>query len=177
MVFSHALNFDDDFPEYETTTGVWRGADPRQVSSSPLMWADALDRMLGLVAAAPGVDVAQIRAISGAAQQHGSVYLGPAATATFANLDASQPLAPQLTGVFSRAASPVWMDESTTDQCLAIEAALGGADACAASPARAPTSASPGRRFAASLRRSPRHTRARAHSPRLVLSRVASDRG
>ena len=128
VVFSHALNFDDDFPEYETTTGVWRGGDPRQVSSSPLMWADALDRMLGLVATAPGIDVAQIRAISGAAQQHGSVYLRQAWPETLASLNPSQALAPQLTAVFSRAASPVWMDESTTAQCRAIEAALGDAD-------------------------------------------------
>lgn len=129
IVFSHTLNFDDEFPEYETTAGVWRGSDLRQVSSSPLMWADALDRMLVIVAAAPGVDVSRIRAISGSAQQHGSVYLNATAAERFANLDPSQPLVSQLSGVFSRAAAPVWMDESTTEQCRAIEAALGGADA------------------------------------------------
>ena len=85
--------------------------------------------MIGLVAAAPGVDLSRIRAVSGSAQQHGSVYLAATAAARIANLDASQPLAAQLPGVFSRSVSPVWMDESTTEQCLAIEAALGGADA------------------------------------------------
>jgi xylulokinase len=42
------------------------------------------------------------------------------------NLDASKPLAPQLEGIFSRAESPVWMDESTGPQCAAIARALGG---------------------------------------------------
>jgi xylulokinase len=44
-------------------------------------------------------------------------------------LDARQPLAPQIRNTFTRSASPVWMDESTSEQCAAIEAALGGAEA------------------------------------------------
>jgi xylulokinase len=129
VVFSHALSFDHDFPEYRTTAGVWRGSDPRHVSSSPVMWAAALDRLLGIVATAPEVDPTRIRAISGSAQQHGSVYFAIDGTAALGRLDGSQPLAPQLASVFSRPASPVWMDESTTDQCRAIESALGGAEA------------------------------------------------
>ena len=129
VVFSRALNFDDDLPHYRTTAGVWRGADAREVSSSPLMWAEALERLMAIVAAAPEVDVSRIRAIAGSAQQHGSVYLSSGADAALGSLDASQPIAPQLRGMFSRARSPVWMDASTTDQCLAIEAALGGVDA------------------------------------------------
>jgi xylulokinase len=129
VVFSHALSFDDDFPEYRTTAGVWRGSDPRHVSSSPVMWAAALDRLLGIVATAPEVDPTRIRAISGSAQQHGSVYFSTDGTAALGRLDGSQPLAPQLASKFSRPASPVWMDESTTDQCRAIESALGGAEA------------------------------------------------
>lgn len=129
VVFSHALNFDRELPDYQTAAGVWRDTDPREVSSSPLMWAEALDRLLAIVAAAPEVDVTRIRAISGSAQQHGSVYLRSAWPDTLARLTPSDALAPQLTAVFSRAASPIWMDESTTAQCRAIEAALGGADA------------------------------------------------
>ena len=44
VVFNQTLNFDRDFPEYGTIGGVTRG-DDGTVTASPLMWADALDRM------------------------------------------------------------------------------------------------------------------------------------
>ena len=53
----------------------------RQVYAPPAMWADALDRMLARLAQSAEVDVDNIRAISGSAQQHGSVYLNRARAA------------------------------------------------------------------------------------------------
>lgn len=132
VVFQHSLNFDRDFPVYGTTAGVRRGEDPREVFSSPLMWADALDRMMATLATAAEVDIAQIRAISGSAQQHGSVYLNRHARDAWRSLDHTRPLAPQLVGSFSRQDSPVWMDDSTGEDCEAIDRALGGPDATAA---------------------------------------------
>ena len=130
-VFQQTLNFDRDLPEYGTTAGVLRGADPRVVWSSPILWADALDRMFGIIARELGPEVSRIRAIAGSAQQHGSVYLDKSAVEVWRRLDPAVALGPQLTGTFSREESPVWMDESTTGQCAAIEAALGGAEAAA----------------------------------------------
>ncbi len=124
VVAERSLNFDRDFPEFGTTSGVHR--DGLRVTSSPLMWADALDRVMGIVAREPEVNPAEIKAVSGSGQQHGSVYLGATAPTVLASLDPRQPLGRQLQGVFSRAESPVWMDESTTTQCRAIEDALGG---------------------------------------------------
>jgi len=129
VVFQHALSFDCDFPAYRTTNGVWRGDDPREVSAPPTLWVEALDRMMAIVAAAPDVNVSRIRAVSGSAQQHGSVYLTRRAIATWRDLDPTQSLAAQLGSTFSRSDSPVWMDESTGPQCEAIQEALGGADA------------------------------------------------
>ena len=131
IVFQHALNFDRDLPIYGTTNGVRRGDDPREVFASPIMWGDALDRMMAVLATSAEVDIGQIRAISGAAQQHGSVYLNRHARDTWRSLDHTRPLAPQLVGSFSRQDSPVWMDDSTTDECAAIDAALGGPEATA----------------------------------------------
>lgn len=132
VVFQHSLNFDHDFPGYGTTAGVRRGEDAREVFSSPIMWADALDRMMATLAAAAEVDITQIRAISGSAQQHGSVYLNRHARDAWRLLDHTRPLAPQLEGSFSRQESPVWMDDSTSEDCEAIDRALGGAAATAA---------------------------------------------
>jgi xylulokinase len=131
VVFQHSLNFDREFPAYKTRSGVLRGREPREVFAPPPMWAAALDRMMGAVAKAPEVDVAAIRAISGSAQQHGSVYLNDAAIAVWQGLHPHTALAPQIAGTFSRAGAPVWMDESTTTQCKEIERALGGAEATA----------------------------------------------
>src|SRR5213593_1705576 len=75
IAFQHALGFDRELPAYGTKHGVLPDADPRVALSSPLMWADALDRMMGIVATALGSDVRHVRAISGSAQQHGTVYL------------------------------------------------------------------------------------------------------
>src|SRR3989337_1549509 len=81
IVFQHSLNFDRDFPDYATVAGVRQGDEPGVVYSPPQMWADALDRIMGILAAAAEVDVENIRAISGSAQQHGSVYFNRAADA------------------------------------------------------------------------------------------------
>ena len=128
IVFQHSLNFDRDLPEYATTAGVRQGDEPGVVYSPPQMWADALDRVMGALATAAEVDIENIRAISGSAQQHGSVYLNRSAGALLAHLDAAAPLAPQLRMIFARREAPVWLDASTTRECREIEDAIGGAD-------------------------------------------------
>jgi len=129
VVFDQSLSYDRDFPEYGTTAGVRRGATQDEVFASPLMWADALDRMMSHLARAAEIDLDQLRAISGSAQQHGSVYLNRHPPEAWQTLDPTAPLATQLESTFSRRESPVWMDASTGAQCRAIEDALGGADA------------------------------------------------
>lgn len=127
VVFQHSLNFDRDLPEYGTTAGVREGSEPGVVYASPLMWAEALDHVMGALAAAAEVDVEELRAISGSAQQHGSVYLHRSADALLSQLDPAAPLAPQLRMIFARREAPVWLDASTTRECREIEAAVGGA--------------------------------------------------
>jgi xylulokinase len=131
IVFESSLNFDRDFPEYGTTGGV-RRSDDGAVFASPLMWADALDRMMARLARAAEIDLDNLRAIAGSAQQHGSVYLGRDAARVWQSLDPAQPLAPQLKPSLSRDIAPVWMDGTTASQCREIETALGGAEATAA---------------------------------------------
>jgi xylulokinase len=128
IVFDQSLNFDRDFPEYGTTGGVRRGASDDEVFASPLMWADALDRMMARLARTAEIDLDAIRAICGSAQQHGSVYLNGRAAERWRALDPATGLASQLEDTFSRAGSPVWMDATTAVQCREIEDALGGAE-------------------------------------------------
>ena len=137
VVFERTLNYDSDFPDYGTQHGVWRRAGA-EVTAPPVMWAEALDRMMELIAAEPQVDLRAIAAISGAAQQHGSVYLHASADDVLESLDPRVPLASQLAGAFSRDESPVWMDESTSPQCDVISRALGGRQAVAELTGSAP---------------------------------------
>ena len=124
----HALPFDKTFPEFGTTNGVIRGDASGVVAAPPLLWVTALDRMMGDLVAKWPREMAELAAISGSAQQHGSVYLHARGLARLSSIDAREPLAPQLAGSFSRALSPVWMDSSTTVECLEIERAVGGRD-------------------------------------------------
>lgn len=125
-----SLSFDAALPAYGTRNGVLRSDDPRVVHAPPLMWAEALELLFAELRAR-GAPLAEVLAISGSGQQHGSLYLNASAEAALHALDPARPLAAQLTGVFSRAASPIWMDSSTSDECREIEAALGGPRATA----------------------------------------------
>lgn len=106
VVWEHAFQFDTALPQFGTVHGVLPSEDPAVAVSSPQMWSDALDLMCAALASS-GQDLSRLRAISGSAQQHGSVYLAS-------------------DGTFSRSVSPIWMDTSTTDECREITDALGG---------------------------------------------------
>jgi xylulokinase len=126
VVHAESLGFDDTLPHYGTEHGVLPRAHPDEALSSPLMWAEALDVIFGRLAKS-GIDLGKIAAISGSAQQHGSVYLNRAAAGALGTLDAARPLAEQIAPLLSRAASPIWMDSSTGEECREISAAVGGA--------------------------------------------------
>jgi xylulokinase len=124
------LGFDAALPAYGTRKGVLRSDDPRRVHAPPLMWVEALDRLFGELRR-QGAALRDVLAVSGSGQQHGSVYLNADAERALQSLEPARPLADQLSGVFARPTSPIWMDSSTTDECREIEAALGGAAATA----------------------------------------------
>jgi xylulokinase len=131
IAFEHALRFDADLPEYGTHHGVLPSTDPRVAVAPPLMWADALDRAMAVLARS-GLDLSRVAAISGSAQQHGSVYLNEQAQTQWRALDPSRPLAGQIGQVFARPVAPIWLDTSTTEECEEITRAMGGADRLAA---------------------------------------------
>jgi xylulokinase len=126
VVHGESLGFDETLPQYGTRHGVLPRAHPDEALSSPLMWAEALDVMFGRLAKR-GIDLGRIAAISGSAQQHGSVYLNRAAAEGLATLDSARPVAEQVAPLLSRTASPIWMDSSTAEECREITAAVGGA--------------------------------------------------
>ncbi|MGH9371323.1 MAG: xylulokinase, partial [Vicinamibacterales bacterium] len=131
VVWQSSLAFDEAFPHYGTEHGVLPRTASDVAVSSPLMWAEALEAMMARIAAS-GLDLTRLAAISGSAQQHGSVYLKALAGAALASLDPGRPLVDQMAALLSRAVSPIWMDSSTADECAEITARVGGADALSA---------------------------------------------
>ncbi|XP_069929144.1 xylulose kinase isoform X7 [Oryctolagus cuniculus] len=89
------------------------------------MWVQALDVLLEKMKAS-GFDFSQVVALSGAGQQHGSVYWKRGAGRVLTSLSPALPLHEQLQACFSVSDCPVWMDSSTSAQCRQLEAAVGG---------------------------------------------------
>lgn len=127
VVYEESLPFDSTFRSYKTRNGVLPSDDPLVARSSPLMWAEALDVLMGRIAREGGFPLDRVRAIAGSGQQHGSVYLNSSAIPTLSSLDPKKPLVKQVQGVFSRDRSPIWMDSSTREECAEITDAVGGA--------------------------------------------------
>jgi xylulokinase len=67
------------------------------------------------------VELHSILALSGSAQQHGSVYLNHLYKKAFKTLDFKE--------AFSRNSAPIWMDSSTSAECKEIKEAFGGKEA------------------------------------------------
>ncbi|MFP4057590.1 MAG: xylulokinase [Candidatus Brocadiia bacterium] len=120
-----SLNFDERLPQFGTRNGVLPSDEPGVAHSDPLLWLAALDLMCQDLAQA-GIDLAQVAAVCGSGQQHGSVYLKAGAEEALGSLDAQRDLAAQLEPALSRATAPIWMDTSTRQQCAEIEDAVGG---------------------------------------------------
>lgn len=126
IVHSDIVNFDSELPRYKTKDGVYR--DPSvngRIVSPTLMWVEAFELMLQRLSSK--LDFGKIVAVSGSGQQHGSVYWKTGSSTKLSALDPKKPLVDQLGDAFSTKESPVWMDSSTTEQCKAIEKAVGGA--------------------------------------------------
>ncbi len=126
IVAEASVNFGQTFPQYASPNGFLQHQDPAIKQSDPLMWVEALDHVLSTLRA-QGVDLSKIAAISGAGQQHGSVYLSRSMTKV-GSWDPNKALVDQVRPLLSRPVSPIWMDSSTSAECAEMAAAVGGDD-------------------------------------------------
>ena len=129
-VYEASVQFDKCMPEFKTSGGVIRHEDKLTVTAPPLMWVGGLDLLLEQMAK-DRFPFKQVIAVSGSGQQHGSVFLKDGASSVLAGLSPEKTLRDQVSGIFAFDRSPVWMDSSTTRQCLARDSALGGAQSVA----------------------------------------------
>ena len=124
IVADCSINFGQALPHYNAPSGFTPNGPADEVHADPLMWLDALEILLKTLAQT--CDLSQITAISGAGQQHGSVYLNEQWTATLPSLQTQQSLASQIAPCLSRSTAPIWIDTSTQAECTEIAQAVGG---------------------------------------------------
>lgn len=68
------MSFDDDLPHYNVSKGVHKNTAENEVYSPVAMWIEALDALLSRMKQ-KGFDFSSVKGISGAGQQHASVYV------------------------------------------------------------------------------------------------------
>ncbi len=125
IVAEDSVNFGESLPHYHQAHGYDESGTCGTVHANPLMWLEALDLLLGQMKSR-GFDFSKVTAVSGSGQQHGSVYLRHGFEEKLKSLDTSQSLKDQLAECLSRSSSPIWMDSSTSVECVEIASAVGG---------------------------------------------------
>ena len=125
IIHKSEVNYDKDLPDYNTQNGVYIYDDGITVFSNPIMWSEALDLLFHNMVK-DKLAINNILAISGSAQQHGTVYLNDTFEKRLKNMNSNFNLSQQIEGSFTTKKSPVWMDSSTSKQCQEIREKLGG---------------------------------------------------
>ncbi|KAF8471799.1 hypothetical protein BDZ91DRAFT_716560 [Kalaharituber pfeilii] len=121
-----AINFDDDLPHYNVQKGVHKNSAEKEVYSPVAMWIEALDLILARMKE-KGFDFSRVKGVSGAGQQHASVFWSKDYQRAFDNLDSTKRLVDQLSPIaFTHPWSPNWQDHSTRAECELFEKEIGG---------------------------------------------------
>ncbi|EEQ32967.1 putative xylulokinase [Microsporum canis] len=118
------FDFDSDSKGFNISKGVLTNEDEGEVFAPVAMWLQALDAVLQDLKH-QGLDFSLVRGISGAGQQHGSVYWNESAEEILGGLDGGKTLEDQLQQALSYPYSPNWQDSSTQRECDEFDAFLG----------------------------------------------------
>ena len=125
VVHEAKVDFDADLSKYGIKHGVFHPS-KSEVTAPVAMWIEALDLVLSRLEEG-GAPMDRIAGVSGAGQQHGSVFWSKDGEKYLESLDASKgSLVDQLKNAFACETSPNWQDASTQEQCDAFDDALGG---------------------------------------------------
>ena len=89
-----SINFGERLQKYNSPNGFFYGESENEVYSNPLMWLEAIDLLFTELKNL--CDLNKIKAISGAGQQHGSVYLNSNWKKVIEKLNPSETLSNQI---------------------------------------------------------------------------------
>jgi xylulokinase len=133
VVFEAKVDFDADLPNYGIKKGVFINELEREVYAPVAMWLSAVDLVLQRLKEKK-TPFERIKGISGAGQQHGSVYWSKTGEELLGNLKPEGTLVDQLSPKgFAHPYSPNWQDASTQKECDSFDAELGSASQLAES--------------------------------------------
>ncbi|KAL9127052.1 MAG: hypothetical protein Q9217_003996 [Psora testacea] len=124
VAYNTVFDFDADATGFDIKKGVLTNEAEREVFAPIVMWLQAIDTVLQRLQDS-GIDFSRVKCISGAGQQHGSVYWSHQGVGLIQRLDKGKTLEEQLDKAFSYPFSPNWQDASTQAQCDAFDQALG----------------------------------------------------
>lgn len=134
QTYTASVNFEAELQHHNTP--VLRN--PPKATMPSTLYLEALDLLFAKMKQQK-FPFSSIQGVSGAAQQHGSVFLTKDFLTALSSLEYEYPLLPQIPQYsFSFPNGPIWEDSSTAEECAAIEKKLGGMAAMtAATGARA----------------------------------------
>ncbi|WEW58820.1 xylulokinase [Emydomyces testavorans] len=118
------FDFDVDSRGFAVNKGVLTNEAEHEVFAPVAMWLQALDSVLQQLKD-QGLDYSRVRGVSGAGQQHGSVYWNGNAEELLKRLDKEKTLEEQLAAALSYPYSPNWQDSSTQKECEEFDAFFG----------------------------------------------------
>lgn len=124
VAYEAVFDFDADATGFGIKKGVLSNEAEREVYAPVAMWLQAIDAVLQRLQD-KGIDFSRVRGISGAGQQHGSIYWGQHGEHALRNLRESKSLEAQLHHAFSYPYSPNWMDSSTEMEMRKFDRQLG----------------------------------------------------
>lgn len=130
VVYGSKFDFDADSSGYNVTKGVLTNEAEHEVFAPVSLWLQALDGVLHQLKS-KGLNFKQIKGISAAGQQHGSVYWSQRAEKILDSLDKTRALQEQLNEAFSHPYSPNWQDASPQKECDEFDKHLGNEEALA----------------------------------------------
>lgn len=118
------FDFDSDSHGFNIENGVLTNEAEHEVYAPVALWLQAIDVLMERLKET-GIDFKRVKGISGAGQQHGSVYWNTQGESVLKNLDGSKRLEEQLDEAFSYPFSPNWQDASTQKECDVFDDELG----------------------------------------------------
>jgi len=125
VVYSAIYDFDADSYGFGIKAGVLTNDTNHEVYAPVALWLRALDVLLSRLRES-GLDFGRVRGVSGAGQQHGSVYWSGEGEAKLGRMDGRRTLEEELEGAFAHPFSPNWQDASTQKECEEFDGCFGG---------------------------------------------------
>lgn len=122
--YEAVVDFDADASGFNIKKGVITNEAEREVYAPVAMWLQAINTVLQRLKD-KGIEFSRVMGISGAGQQHGSVYWNQEGEHALSNLNKDKTLESQLDHAFSYPYSPNWQDASTQEQCNLFDRHLG----------------------------------------------------